>query len=242
MIKQFFVIFLITCILILIRYFTKRKLINLKKSGYNIYCFWTGNNEMSENRKECLNQLIEKSECNVVLITPQNLQEYIDTPLHPSYEYLSETHKADYLRTYFMHFYGGGYSDIKRTTDSWKKYFIDLENSDYFICGYKELPNGVAYSPHAQYWNELIGNGAYICKPKTEFTTEWYNEMVAFLDTKVDELKLHPSKHPQDSKSNTSNYPIEWNEMLGRIFHRVIYKYKDRIMNTLPISIFTDYR
>lgn len=32
--------------------------------------------------------------------------------------------------------------------------------------------------------------------------------------------------------------PIEWNEMLGRIFHRVIYNYKNKILNTLPISIF----
>ena len=66
--------------------------------------------------------------------------------------------------------------------------------------------------------------------------------MIAFLDTKLPELKRYPSKHPQDCKSNTSNYPIEWNEMLGRIFHKVTYKYRNHLLNTLPISIFDNYR
>jgi hypothetical protein len=82
----------------------------------NIYCFWTGDNEMSQNRLDGLHNLQTVSECEVILVTPQNLNQYIlpDAPLHPGYKYLSETHKADYLRTYFMHFYGGGYSDIKK--------------------------------------------------------------------------------------------------------------------------------
>lgn len=198
---------------------------------------------MSLTRRTCLEQLIHTSECTVILVTPQNLHEYIvqDTPLHPAYQYLSETHKADYLRTYFMHFHGGGYSDIKKTTGSWKQSFEDLRQSQYWICGYAEIYGGVAYEPHVEYWNELIGNGAYICKPKTMLTTEWYNEMIAFLDTKVTDLQLYPSTHPRDAKE-WSNYPIEWNEMLGRIFHKIAYKYKEYLLNTLPISIFYDYQ
>ena len=209
-----------------------------------IYCFWTGNNEMSQNRKSCLEQLINTSECRVILVTQQNLHEYIlpNNPLHPAYEYLSETHKADYLRTYFMHFHGGGYSDIKNTTGSWKKSFIDLETNNYWICGYAEIEGGVAYQPYSDKWFELIGNCAYICKPNTKLTSEWYNEMIKLLDMKLPELKLNPSKYPQDAKSEYSNYPIEWNEMLGRIFHKITYKYKEYILNTLPISIFNNYR
>ena len=86
----------------------------------NIYVFWTGNNQMSENRNECLKELIKVSKCNVILVKPEMLNKYIldEHPLHPSFNYLSETHKADYLRTYFMRFHGGGYSDIKKTTES----------------------------------------------------------------------------------------------------------------------------
>ena len=223
---------------------SSRKTESLANVEYTIYCFWTGNNEMSDNRIECLENLKNVSECNVLLITKYNLSDYIlsDVPLHPAFQYLSETHKADYLRTYFMHFHGGGYSDIKKTTGSWNKSFNDLKNSNYWICGYKEINGGVAYAPHADKWQEMVGNCAYICKPQTELTKEWYNEMILLLDKKLEKLKLNPSSNPQDSNESGTGYPIEWNEMLGRIFHKVSYKYKDYILNTLPICIFDNYR
>jgi GR25 family glycosyltransferase involved in LPS biosynthesis len=212
-------------------------------NNYNIYVFWTGDNEMSENRRNSLEELKIKSECNIIMITKYNLNQYINIDLlHPAYNYLSETHKADYLRTYFMNFIGGGYSDIKKTTNSWIKYFDLLSTSDYWICGYKEINGGVAYGPIADKWDELIGNCAYICKPQTPLTIEWYNEMIKFLDSRLDMLINNPSKYPDDCKEKGTGYPIEWNEMLGRIFHKVIYKYKNKILNTLPISIFENYR
>ena len=56
-----------------------------------------GNNEMSERRKKCFDTMTN-SKVKVVLITPKNLDKYIclKHPLHPSYQYLSETHKADF--------------------------------------------------------------------------------------------------------------------------------------------------
>jgi len=209
-----------------------------------LYCFWTGDNHMSENRQRCLSDLITNSECNVKLITKYNLNEYIlpEHPLHESYQYLSETHKSDYLRTYFMNFYGGGYSDIKMTTGSWNKHFDDLINSDKWICGYKEINGGVAYEPVQLYYDSLIGNCCYICKPQSPLTIEWYNEMIALLDSKLELLIKNPSSFPQDCAERGTGYPIEWNEMLGRIFHKVSYKYLDKIMNTLPILIFQNYR
>lgn len=82
-----------------------------------------------------IEQLKTITECNIIFIDKNNLKNYIlhDYPLHNGYEYLSAVHKADYLRTYFMNFYGGGYSDIKKTTGSWKKSFEDLYNSDNWI-------------------------------------------------------------------------------------------------------------
>jgi len=198
---------------------------------------------MSDAREKCLANLIEISKCNVVLVTKDNLNKYIlpDHPLHPAYFFLSETHKADFLRTYFMNFHGGGYSDIKRTTGSWIPAFESLRTSDKWMCGYAEIPGGVAYAPHHNKWRELIGNGAYIAKSQTPLTQEWYAAMMALLDTKFEQLKLNPAKGPQDCAPG-SGYPIEWNEMLGRIFHKVAYKYKDNLLNTLPISIFHNYR
>lgn len=103
---------------------------------------------------------------------------------------------------------------------------------------------GVAGPPSLKAkWKDLIGNCAYICKPNTAFTNEWYNEMISLLDKKLDKLKKFPATFPQDcAERSPGKYPIEWNEMLGRIFHRLIYKYKDHVMNSLPPIKITNYR
>ena len=249
---HFFIIIFITFIIFIIlnNYlkFKKNKLLEkfMNNNKYNIYVFWTGDNEMNEIRLNSIEKLKEISECNIILITNKNLKEYIlpFVPLHPSYEYLSFTHRSDYLRTYFMHFYGGGYSDIKCTTGSWKSSFDELYNSNNFwINGYTEVKDGVAYEPLKNNYNELIGNGAYICKPKTLLTTEWYNSMILLLDEKLEKLKEFPATFPQDClEVSNGKYPIKWTEMLGDIFHKVCYKYKEKLLHTLPISIFQNYR
>ena len=239
--KYNFFLIILSLILLLLIY----NLPSFNKKKNIIYCFWTGNNTMSPDRLKSFKKLKEKSKCNVVLVTPKNLNEYIlpEHPLHPAYEYLSLTHRADYLRTYFMHFIGGGYSDIKETTGSWVQSFEDLKNTDYWICGYKEVPGGVAYGPHGDKWEELVGNCAYICKPGTPLTREWYSDMIKLLDLKLEDLRKNPAKKPDDQKEfGEGGYPIEWNEMLGRIFHKVCYKYKHYLLNTLPILIFNNYR
>lgn len=208
-----------------------------------IYCFWTGSNKMSENRSNCLKQLKEASECEVVLVTPDNLSKYLIEPLHPAYQYLSETHKADYLRTYFMHFIGGGYSDVKKTTGSWRKAFEEFEKDDsIWAIGYPEVCGGVGYPPYRNNWKEMIGNGCYICRPRTPLTTGWYGDMIQFLDDKLEELRKHPSQNPQDSSEKGTGYPIGWIEMLGRIFHKWSYDYKDHVRRSVPMCVVNNYR
>ena len=153
----------------------------------NIYIFWTGSNKISQNRLNNIEQLKKQTCLNIIFITPDNLGEYIlkTEPLHESYQYLSAVHKADYLRTYFMNFYGGGYSDIKKTRGNWIESFKLLYDSDKYINGYPELkPSDIAYKPLRKKWNKLIGNCAYICKKETPLTKEWYNEMIKLLDSK----------------------------------------------------------
>lgn len=210
-----------------------------------VYCFWTGDNPITENRQKCINQMKQVIGCEVVLVTKRNLPTYIlpDFPLHEAYQYLSETHKADYLRTYFMHFYGGGYSDIKYQSGNWSDAFVKLYESDAYASGYKEPGiDGIACEEVKHAWESLIGNCAYICKPNTPFTQAWYSRMMALLDTKLEELKQHPSRFPQDCKELGGGYPIEWNEMLGRIFHKVCFEFKDKLQQNVPIVQFHNYR
>jgi predicted transcriptional regulator len=65
--------------------------------------------------------------------------------------------------------------------------------------------------------------------------------MITLLDEKLEDLKQHPATEIRDCKEKGKGYPIEWNEMLGRIFHRVCYKYKDHIDRSLPPCQFEKY-
>ena len=179
------------------------------------------------------------------LITKHNLEKYIlpHEPLHPAYKYLSAVHRADYLRTYFKHFYGGGDSDIKQTRGSWKTAFNKLQNTSVWIVGYKErgafdVAGGQRIQKH---WRRVVGNCAYICRPRTPFTTEWYNSMLALMDTKLGALRKHPASDPRDA-SGMTKYPIEWNEMLGSIFHPLCVKFSNHISQALPPSVFENYQ
>lgn len=213
-----------------------------------LFCFWFGSSEITSNRNrtQCLYDIQQKSGVNVQFLSNSGIDKFIIPafPLHPSFQYLSETHKADYMRTYISHFIGGGYTDIKRQECDWNdSYDILIQDDTLFGIGYPEIgPNGVGYHPVAEHWKKLIGNGAYIFRPGTVFTKQWYEDMIKLLDNKHDALVIHPALHPQDCRDNGSEYPIEWNEMLGRIFHRINYLWHPKIKATLIHPQFYNYR
>lgn len=209
-----------------------------------IYIFWTGDNEMPAVRKQCMDELIAQCGCKVQLVRPDNLAQYIlpDSPLHEGYQYLSQVHKSDYLRCYFMHFYGGGYSDIKATTGDWNKAFDDMNaNDNILINGYHEPdPGGVLGGDYPRsLWKELPGTGAFIMSPKSEFSTEWYRKMIAVMDAKLDELKKNPAKDPRARSDTQPGYPLTWTEILGDIWHPLACNYRDRFLFTTPINDFS---
>ena len=195
----------------------------------------------------------------VTFITQRNLHEWVlaDNPLHPAYPYLSAIHRADYLRVYFMHHYGGGYSDIKIINKSWLHARDQLLYSNKFGVGYREIgPKGVALVRSWKYiillyrWRLLLGNCAFIFKPHSEFTYQWLKLTEDLLDKKLLKLKNNPATHPEDhkrrrlksnqdeSKYYSSSYPIRWSEMLGDIFHPLCLQYSSELLNTLPAPDF----
>ena len=95
---------------------------------------------MSNNRRRGITSLQAVAGVPVVLVTPENLPQFIqpNAPLHPAFEYLSLVHKSDYLRCYFMHHLGGGYSDIKPCRHNWLASFEQLEASPAYAIGYPE--------------------------------------------------------------------------------------------------------
>ena len=180
-----------------------------------IYTFWTGTNPMTANRQEGIKTMKEKTGVDICVISTNNLNDFIikDYPLHPSYKNLSRVHKADYLRCYFMHHYGGGYADIKRQIGSWEKYFnIINDNPDIWKIGlgnepdrrafniaYPEEYNNLQREKLRNYSSKMVGISFMICRPRTPYTTEWYNLLHQRLDNYSSELEKHPAVFSRES-------------------------------------------
>ncbi|WP_370894807.1 capsular polysaccharide synthesis protein [Janibacter sp. GXQ6167] len=112
-----------------------------------IFTLWTGDNEMSPNRIAGLTSLQSRNpDIPIIHVTPDNLSEYVvdEHPIHPAYQHLSLVHRSDYLRAYFMHHHGGGYSDIKSTSHSWTAAFDRITREKIlWIIGY-QVPSSSA--------------------------------------------------------------------------------------------------
>ena len=206
-----------------------------------IVCYW-GAAPITDRRKETLRAMVETTGCTVRLLTPETFRSIAipASPLHPAFPYLSDVHQADYVRTYMMHHFGGGYSDIKPQTGSWRSAFETL--GDAWISGYHEECEGAIACPEVRHaWADLPGNCAYICKPRTPLTEAWFGRMHALLDERLEALRQHPATSPRDCAEHGGGYPLEWNEMLGRIFHKVCYDFRDKVAFDVPIVKFTNY-
>lgn len=210
---------------------------------YQIFCYW-GASPMSETRQRSLDLLRERTGCAIILLTHKTFPQVAlpEFPIHPAFPFLSDVHQSDYARIYLMHHYGGGYSDIKRPLVSWRGAFDDLLASDAWVNGYPEPgPGGIAYLPVLDKWESLVGNGAYICLPRTPLTTEWYTAAHALLDERLPILRVNPARSPRDMAEYGTGYPLEWNELLGRIFHRVCATCLPHILRTLSPPSFASY-
>jgi hypothetical protein len=218
-----------------------------------IFCFWLGDQPMSERRQKNLDFIPDVTGCKVTFITDENIGEYIkpDAPFHEGYQYLSGTTKCDYARAYFMHHYGGGYTDIKMIYSPWTSSFDDLDDPSIWVVGYQEVSqDGVAVLSKDKKelqeelyrnWKFLLGNGAFICRPNTPFTREWMEELNKAMDGYLPELKKNPARHPRDCLGVDSKFPIVWAGIAGCIFHPLCIKYLDHLSYTLFPPVFDYY-
>jgi len=201
-----------------------------------LFTLWTGLNAMSENRRACLESIqLTNDDCNVTLVTPLNLPEYIvpGRPLHPAYELLSLNHRSDYLRAYLMHHYGGGYCDIKRVHSNWADAFDQVrDNPKIWMAGYRAPSSREVggrdpkLGPELRRrYRRLLGFGAFICRPRTPLTAEWLREVERRLDLYHRQLVENPGN---DNGSN-SGYPIAWIELGIDIIHPLQLKYHDTL-------------
>ncbi len=211
---------------------------------------------MSAQRINALWTIFNHTRCPVAYINHDSYKEWElkEHPFHPAFAHLSETHKSDYLRCYFMHHYGGGYTDLKLTHKSWIPLFEQLRSSSALALGYQEIAQGIPHVSGAlgdeirAHHNELIGLCAFIFKKKSRLTDSWLSLTHQVLDANLEALKIHPAKHPQDQygvlfENNVpSPYPLRWAQILGEIFHPLTYANKSDLLLADIAPIFHSYR
>lgn len=237
-----------------------------------IFCFWTGANEMSENRKRGIASLRATSGCEIVLITPDRIAELVPAAdLHPAYRHLNLAHRSDYLRCYAMRHEGGGYADIKPNHHDWTPYFDRLAASpDLWAIGYRERTPGSVSNLYTsskdlglsaprracaylhRKWlqanhKRLAGCCSFICKPGTPLVEEWWQEMNRRLDRLLPALERNPARVPHERPGDIvdgapSRYPVPWTHILGDIFHPLGLKYTRRMSRDLPPPDARNYR
>lgn len=215
-----------------------------------VWCFWTGENELTENRTNSLLQLQAMNpDLELRLVTPLELPDYEQEghSFHPAYQFLSLNHRSDYLRCYFMHHYGGVYSDIKKPLYAWAGILGRLEDSPTkWAIGYRELghrnvaqlPGRLGHDLRTRF-RRVIGNGVFAFRPRTPFTAEWLGEVESRLDRHSPEL----SRHPGNMWGDNPGYPIAWAGLQAEVMQPLCLKYNARLMfdNKLRPS-FVDYR
>lgn len=197
-----------------------------------IVTFWNGDNEMSADRKAGLESLRRVNPgVEVLVITPENRGEWIlpEAPLHPAFGLLHHVHQADYLRCYFLHFHGGGYADIKTFRQAWLPAFEAMDDSDAWLMGYVNprrwmTPNFADADLQRLMWRtsvQRLGQAAYISRPRTPLSAEWWRELNAVIDDATSELQAHPGGDPA--------YPLHWNRLLAQIVDPLTLKHRAHV-------------
>lgn len=208
----------------------------------------------------------------VRVVTTDNLDDYIDSAdIHPAYQHLNLAHRADYLRAYFMHHFGGAYTDVKPISDSWIPTIEELNSSNsYWAAGYREISrhgvgnlhqsairlNGSFSDRVSSYtrwrwlqvnYRRVIGNGAFVFKPGTELTRRWWCEVNRRLDTLQKDLEKHPAIYPKERGGHVydgkfSMYPVPWSYILGDIMQPLVLKYSSRVLKNMSPPDFLNYQ
>jgi len=209
-----------------------------------LWLIWTGENEMSSDRKDRLREIYEKnSDIEVTLVTPRNLGDFEvhNSPINPAYEHLSLVHRSDYLRCYLLHHHGGGYIDIKTPRISISETFDAFRDPNIWLTTYSEPltiltawmegPINRDLNVHRRW---VPGQASMVSRPRTPITSEWYTELERRIDANADRLAAEPGGVygqgvPGGAPPSNPSYPFHWADLLSRIYHPLGLKYRDHV-------------
>lgn len=209
-----------------------------------IWTFWMSE-QMSSKRQKSLTEMESVLKVPVILVTAKNLTQFLRWPLHPAFKYLSDIHKSDILRIYFMYHYGGGYTDIKPMVEPWDVYFQEFNDPNVWMVGVPETPNGVAHRPNqpfpADYYKSMISNGFMIARRGNRLLQEVYEMQRQIMDFHAKALEEHPAPEPRCCLQPRDGYPLRWAELMGENMAIVAGKYIGHLARKMKMPDLSDY-
>jgi hypothetical protein len=163
-----------------------------------IWMAWTGNNPLPDILALCLASVRRHNggDFDVIVVTPGNLRRYLDP--HPAYNYLSLTHRADYLRLCLLHRYGGVYLDM------------DTVALRPLTEVYGELAAHDLVTYDGEPWGEVFGISVFgPTRRDSSLTRAWSEALERLLDHRHDALAAHRRTDP-----NPDGDCLGWSEIL----------------------------
>lgn len=199
-----------------------------------LWVLWTGDNPLTERRAASVAEMRKHSRMQVNLVTPKNLpsilQSYLLPSLHPAYEYLTTTHRSDYLRLFLMYHVGGAYSDIKPSKTDWREKLDQLNGDPTKSFLSQRVKGGSVITPtlpearHSKKtWENMTTLGAFIARPKCPFVSKMLSRVNSILTEKLDRLKKFPGGFARNVRfvKGDKGYPMGWHEILGDVGHKL---------------------
>jgi hypothetical protein len=212
-----------------------------------LHVLWTGDNPMSEVRRACLDGIRRtNADLEVRLVTPENLDEHLvpGHPLHPAYERLSFVHRSDYLRCYFMHHVGGGYTDVKLPQEPWGPVWAEFADPDVWMVGQPEVNSDLVANLHGRLRRDvqrqfarLAINSSFVMRPRTPLTAEWYDEVQRRLDYYSRDLERFPAVDPMGA---TGGYRVTWIALQSQVLHPLQLKHLSHVRTDKRLTVDLD--
>lgn len=215
-----------------------------------LYVLWTGENEMSQTRVRCLDEIRRvNSDLDVRLVTPANLESHLvpDHPLHPAFQRLSLVHRSDYLRCYFMHHLGGGYTDVKAPLHPWGPVWDGFSDPDVWMVGQPEVNSDLVANLGGRLrrdvqreFSRLSINSSFIMRPGTPLTAEWYDEVQRRMDYYSRDLERFPAVDPMGVGGG---YRVTWIALQSQVLHPLQLKHLPHVRTDERLTVdLSEYR
>ncbi len=234
----FICILLIICIL-----FYKNNSVKYKKkytNKRNLFLYWIGKEYKLISILRNLIYLHSTNGIgyNVILITPKNINKYLDNI--PEYFYnLLPAHQADYVRVNIIYKYGGIWLDSDTLVlDSLDSLFDIIDKKDGFLI--KEN-------------NVRLSNGIFGSKKGTQMMKKWKDNLKIKLDSRKENMEwdeignsmlenmfnLNPSlfKNYKIFQGLENLYPVNWNNCVTEFINKPYDNYKNIIREYQPLIV-----